>query len=76
MYAILVPPAPPSIIKGLWYMLAFETIFPGAIFFFFLYELSVCSPVTSGGCLPERKVMLDSRWICVSTLHFYILTFK
>lgn len=68
-------PDPCYITKVLWSMLISETIFPGVIVIF-LCKLSICSPVTSGIHLPECKVMLDCRWICVSTLHFYILTFK
>lgn len=56
-------------------MLIFEIVLPGATAFF-LYKLSSCSLVTSGIHSLECKVTLDSRWICVSTLHFYILTFK
>lgn len=71
----LVYPAPPRIIKGLWYILIFEIMFPRATGFF-LYKQPSCSLVISGIHLLECKVMLDSRWICVSTPHFYILTFS
>lgn len=61
--------------KRLWRILIFEIVFSGATVFC-LYKQPNCSLVISGIHLLEYKVMLDSRWICVSTLHFYILTFS
>lgn len=74
---IIIPvyPAPPHTIKGLWSILIFEIMFPGATGFFFCIN-NLAASVISGIHSLEYKVMLDSRWICVSTLHFYILTFS